>query len=192
MRKPAFFIIMMLTIIVSTMGCSKKDENISGISQREPQSTGKEKQKIEASEKRIKEGRIQYVSKQNCVRETKGYIFLSKPTTLDIEKSVKEAIDSAFSKQASKPVLWVQLIINISELFGLLREQDPNLESFNKDDFIGLVSGKKLIPIASTGIIEVRDGIKSLKQDILFSLPEALSDLEIVIGRVSLVKFGLN
>jgi hypothetical protein len=141
----------------------------------------------------ISEGKIPPMTKDNCVREIMGEIFLSRTIRSDINDNVKIAIEKAFTQQENAMVFWVNMTIDTDMLIKLLHQHDPNVNTINKDNFAGLVSPKiRLQPIFSEGKEFTNSQGHFLKQDIIFELPEDPISMHLVNNQVYLAYFTLS
>lgn len=187
-----FIMMILLGVVVGLAGCENKDSNGARNSQDAPLPVTQEKEKTEAHKTRIAEGKLQPLSKHDCVRQIEGEVFLSKPTEKPIDQETKTAIESALAGEQKGPVVWVRLNINVANLIKALRENDQTVKGFRKEDFLGLVGKTKTTPIAPNGVVEVSGLDRFLRQDLIFQVPEDMSDIEVIIGPVSLGKFSLS
>lgn len=187
-----YIILILLLVAAVVIGCTKKGSNGTQNSKNTMPTNAKDAQMVQGPKKILVEGDIHPLVKHDCIRRIDAQIFLSKPIRQDFDEETKKTIEAVLTSDQTRPVFWVRMNININDLFTLLREQDPTTEGFTKDDFLVLVDKAKLTPIAPNGIIEVKGLNRFLRQDLILHLSPDISDIEVVIGPVSLAKFTLS
>lgn len=180
-----------LTIAFALAGCSERDSNSAVNSDAARWQGGQEAETTEPHETRLTEGRLEPLYKHGCLRQIDGHLFLSKPTGDHVDEEAMQAIESSLKGMHKWPVVWVRLSINVDGLIEELSEHDENVDGFGKDDFLALVGKEKVTPIAPNGMVEVNGLNRFLQQDLIFQVSEDVSDVEVVIARVSLAKFSL-
>ena len=187
-----YIALILLSVAVVVTGCTKKDSDGTQNSKDTTPTNANEKKTTQALRKILVEGNLQPLVKHDCIRWIEAQVLLSKPIRQNVDEETKKAIEAALSGNQIRPVLWVRLNINLNDLVKLLREHDPTIEDFKKDDFLVLVDKVKLTPIAPNGIVEVEGLNRFLRQDLILHLSPDISDIEVVIGPVSLAKFTLS
>jgi len=186
-----FLVLTLLIVAVALTGCGKNDSNGARNSEATPAPEVQRKGKTEAYKTTVTEGKVRLISKHQCVRQIEGDAFVSMPIGQNFDEETKKAIESAFGGGQKEPVVLVQLDINIKEIIDALREQDPSLDGFKKDDFFGLIGKAKVTPTAPDGVVKVNGLDRFLRQDLIFQVSEDSTHMEVVIGSVSLAKMSL-
>ena len=149
----------------------------------EPANTG--------AKRTLKVGKIQAAVKHDTVQQAEGRLFLVNCAASDIPDEVKAAVNTSLERDASAPVLWVHLSVNVDGIIKAIRQRDPNAEGFKKDDFAGVVNGAKLSPRVLAGTVEVNGTDRFLQQDLVFEFPPDADDLQVVVSSIVLAEFEL-
>ena len=183
-----FLRLTLCVLVAAIAGCDKAKQNRA--TSQESSQSGVQTGSLGRTQ--LPDGKIAESAKHACVRSVEARVFRSQGAASQIGEETSKNIDAVIAQQAGKPVLWVRIDVNINELFALLRQQDPPIDSFDKGDFYGVAGTTRLAPAAPNGIVEVVDYTRYLQQDLIFPVSEDLKGLDVAIRGIPLVKYSFR